>query len=83
MCEACGLDLADSDSITLPVNETLPPAALILRPERPDDAVGEFHRRCAAIARTQRRSDDQTICAKHGVPLDDTGWCPTCRERVT
>ena len=82
-CIACGLDLEDGDFITLPVHETLSPYALARRPEIQPDAMGEFHRRCASIARTQRRSYESTICAKHGATLDDTGWCPECRVRVT
>lgn len=40
---------------------------------------GEMHRLCAQVARSQARWPDPVHCFKHGVELDDTGWCPECR----
>lgn len=39
---------------------------------------GVMHRRCAGIWRIQARKGD--VCFKHAVPLDETTWCPRCRE---
>ena len=42
---------------------------------------GAMHRICAAIARMQAHRGGPD-CYKHGEPLDETGWCPSCRQRV-
>jgi hypothetical protein len=80
-CAGCGLDLAGRDSISLPLAVTLPAQAISRRPAQAIGQRGEFHRRCASIARSQRRASADE-CYEHDVPLDASGWCPECRARV-
>lgn len=46
-------------------------------------AAGLMHRICATIARLQSQKPGGAPCFKHGIPLDDTGWCEACRLLVS
>lgn len=44
--------------------------------------IGGAHAYCARVAMAQALRPHLTICYKHHVDLDETGWCWKCREFI-